>query len=264
MRVGRDELPSHGVELASAWLDRWREGDHATLDWLTTRTFVGDLTGEGGGSPFDRARFVEYACALSRGLDWQLQADRIEQREHVVRYDARLEAVHDGVLDLRPFDEARYAPTGRRLELPRQRFTWDVVHGRILRFEVTQGPGLGPSTIVDRLGLGEEDRLGAGETVLDLGTGPGLVDAGIALVSGDGQAGAERRATPQPVQAAAWNGTDTGVRPSSPRPNRSADDRSDPESRSEPIGRRVDRLVERHRRRRRRQQVWDQADRRGS
>lgn len=260
MRVDRDELPSHGVELASAWLDRWREGDRATLDWLTTRTFVGELSGDGSGCPLDRARFVEYAGALSRGLDWRLDADRIEQREHVVRYDARLHAVHDGVLDLRPFDEARYAPTGRRLELPRQRFTWDVVHGRIHRFEVTQGPGLDPSTIVDRLDLGEEDRLGAGETGLDLGTDPGLADAGNALVSGNGQAGPERRGRPQPAQVAAWNGTGTGSKPSSPSPDRSADDRPDPESRTEPIGRRVDRLVERHRRRRRREQVWNLAD----
>lgn len=259
MRGDRDDLPSHGVGLASEWLDRWREGDRGTLDWLTTRTFAGDLSGDGAGRPLDRARFVEYACALSGGLDWRLDADRIEQREHVVRFDASLEAIHEGVLDLRLFDQARYAPTGRRLELPRQRFTWDVVHGRIHRFEVSEGPGVDPSTIVARLDLGEEDRLDAGETGLDLGRGPGLADAGVKLVSGDGQ-GQRRRPTPQPAQAAAWNVTDAGSPPSSPRPDRFADGGSDPESRTEPIARRVDRLVEQHRRRRRREKVWDQAD----
>lgn len=147
--------PTGGLDLVDAWRERFRTGSVDELAWLMTRPFTYDASGSASSArPRDLWSTVDLASALSSAFpDWRLVPDRVEVREHRVVMDVELRAWHTGPLDLRAFGDGVYPSTGRSLRLPRQRVAWDLVHQRVHRFEVVDGPGLGLDLILDRLGL---------------------------------------------------------------------------------------------------------------
>lgn len=143
------------VELAKSWRQHLCSGEVRELDWLTTRTCSIDLSGSASDvEPLDREAMVGFARALGEGLaDVTWDVDRILQREHQVVVDATVEAHQGGPLDFSDLGGPRLPEGDGRLELPRQRFSWHVVHKRIHEVEVLEGPGLGWDVLADALDL---------------------------------------------------------------------------------------------------------------
>lgn len=145
------------VEIAATWGDLFFSGQVRELDWLTTRTCTVDLAGSASDAePLGHRGLCEYSQALHRAFEevaWRV--GRIEQREHEVRLDASLEALHTGPLDLSLRGGGTFEATGRLLRLPLQRLCWTIAHKRVLGFEVERGPGLGMDLIARELELAD-------------------------------------------------------------------------------------------------------------
>lgn len=219
------EAPTQGRALAEAWFESFRTGDVERSRWLMTRPFTYDVRGERSSCP---PRDLWATVALSRALarafpGWTLVPDETMVREHRVEVTARLEGWHTGLLDLRCVGRGVYPSTGRGLHLPAQRFGWEIVHQRIHRFEVVDGPGLGVDLILEQLDLAPADALPASEI-------------------------AHERLDPQDAAAEPQENGRHG----SPR----AETGAEPVRVEEPLASRIDHAILKHRRRRRRQRLW--------
>lgn len=151
--------PTRGLELVSWWLQRFQAGETDALEWSLTRpfTFEDPCTDEIA----DRRRFVRYAGVLAQAVPgWSFEPSRTEVHAHRVEIRARIDGQHTGTLDLGCLGGPCYPATGRGFRLPEQSFVWEIVHGRIHRFEVHDGPGIGPEAILAKLGLTAEHARG--------------------------------------------------------------------------------------------------------
>lgn len=157
MYVHGDAWPEDPVKIAATWRRAFFGGRVGAVDWLMTRTCRVDLGGSGSvQGPLGREGVLAFSRVFSRAFpnaSWRVP--RVEQREHEVLVDASFSARHEGPLDLTPFGGREHAPTGRCFVLPFQRFAWDIVHKRVHRVEVVEGPGLGLDLIVRLLELEE-------------------------------------------------------------------------------------------------------------
>lgn len=145
-------VPTRGRALVSAWLDRFQGGETSELEWLLTRPFT--FEDPHTDAVLDRWDFVRFAGVLAQAFPgWRFEPSRTEVHAHRVEIRARIVGQHTGPLDLEPLDGPFYPATGRGFRLPEQTFAWEIVHGRVHRFEVLDGPGIGPEAIIAKLGL---------------------------------------------------------------------------------------------------------------
>lgn len=147
------EAPPGGLALVEAWIDHLRRGETDPVGWLLTRPFT--FEDPATGAPVDDAAgFVRYASTLAEAFPgWSFTPSRTEVQAHRVEIRARIEGQHTGPLDLGFLGGPCYPSTGRGFRLPEQTFAWEILHGRIHRFGIVNGPGIGPEAIVAKLGL---------------------------------------------------------------------------------------------------------------
>lgn len=138
-----------------AWFEQFRHGRTEALAWLSTRPFTFHPAGDRSQAPTrSLEETLDLSGTLSRAIPGLgLHIEVVEEREHRVLVDAALHGAHTGPLDLSDEGLGAFASTGRGFRLPTQRLAWDIVHERVHRFEVVDGPGLGLDLILDRLGL---------------------------------------------------------------------------------------------------------------
>lgn len=150
-----DEAPTEAFDLVFEWLERFRAGDTESLAWILTRPFTCDLRGTSSSrEPLDLDEALEFSTALADAFPQvRVVPHRLEAREHRILARASLDALHAGPLDLSAFGLGRFEATGQSLDLGTQTVAWEIVHQRVHRFEVVDGPGLGPDLLLDRLDL---------------------------------------------------------------------------------------------------------------